>query len=172
MFADPAVPGGGESIKWATLLNTLVIVDVKSYEANIQTSMGVSEAVRADVYCIDGPAAPDTYSDTLIFPKVLRSQLSSKIGQQVLGRIGQGPAQPGKNPAWILNPATEADKQLAVQAWNQIQAGQFVNPAAPQQAAPQQVAHNPWAVNAQPPTQPAQPVQQQVTPPWGGVPTA
>lgn len=169
-FADPGTPGGGEKIEWKNLLGTLVIIDAHSVEAGIQTSMGVSEAVRADVYCVEGPAAPDTYTDALIFPKVLRSQLAGKIGQQVLGRIGQGPAQPGKNPAWVLNPASEADKALAVQAWTQIQAGKFANPTQPQtvQQAPQVQAlpFNPAGQTAGQWTPPAA-GQAPVAPPWG-----
>lgn len=87
----------------------LLLIEPKSIERDIKTDYGVTDAISADVAVIDGPDAPDTYPDSLIFPKVLQSQLSSKIDEKVLGRLTQGEAKPGQSPPWKLDPATPDD---------------------------------------------------------------
>ncbi len=109
-FAEPASSTG---IEWGTLNGCLLIVQPSEVVRGIVTSLGPRDAVRATVTVIDGPHAGTNYPDTLIFPKVLQSQVSSRIGQMVLGRLGQGQAKPGQNPPWMLNPAGPADQQAA-----------------------------------------------------------
>jgi hypothetical protein len=48
----------------------------------MSTNFGTTSAVRATVTVIDGDKAGETYDDTLIFPKVLQSQLKSKLGEK------------------------------------------------------------------------------------------
>lgn len=162
-FTAPASASGG--ITWRDLLGGLLIIKPIAAETGVQTSNGLRDAVRADVYAIDGPGSPNTYEDTLIFPKVLASQVRSRIGQLVIGRLSQGTAKPGQNAPWMLDEATAEDVQKGIQAWNTIQAGQFATPTPPQQSAqapaPQapQVAQAPgWGLQPATPAQPAQPV--------------
>ena len=54
--------------------------------------------------------------DTLVFPKLLQSQLRSQIGKKVLGRLGQGSAKPGQSAPWLLNEAS-ADDIAKAEAW-------------------------------------------------------
>ena len=113
-FAAPAAPGAG--IKWETLSGRLVLVQPHSLETGITTAFGVADAIRADVVILDGPDAGTKHDDTLIFPKVLQSQLRNQVGQKVLGRVTQGQAKPGQSAPWILAEATDADTAIGV-AW-------------------------------------------------------
>lgn len=106
-FSDPSTASG---IKWADLKGALVLVKVHEFVPEINTVHGLSTAVRADVIVLDGNDAGDEYSDTLVFPKVLQSQLKSNVGGMVLGRVGQGSAKPGQSAPWTLAPANEDDK--------------------------------------------------------------
>jgi len=108
-FAAPAAASG---IEWSELNGSLLIVEPTEVVKDINTNFGVTDAVRANVTVLDGPLGK--YEDTLIFPRVLQSQLSSRIGQKVLGRLGQGTAKPGQSPPWMLAPATPEDEQKAI----------------------------------------------------------
>ena len=106
-FASPAPSSGG--VVWADLKGALVLVEVLAVEDGIQTTFGETSAVRANVAVLDGPSKGDDHPDTLVFPKVLQSQLRSRVGQKVLGRVGQGNAKSGQSAPWVLEEATQAD---------------------------------------------------------------
>lgn len=106
---NPAPPGAGMSLD--DHVGALVLIDVLGIETKINTSFGEADAVRADVYVIDGAGSPKEYIDTLIFPRVLQGQLKRSMGQKVIGRIGKGVAKPGQSPPWILTDASAADIQ-------------------------------------------------------------
>lgn len=109
MFNDPSTATG---IEWKPLLGSLLLIQVHGQEVGIKTVHGDSNAIRADVTILDGEQEGEVYADTLIFPKVLQSQLKPSVGKLVLGRLGQGNKKPGQSPPWTLSPATEADKAL------------------------------------------------------------
>jgi hypothetical protein len=109
-FASPASATG---INWADLNGSLLMVDVIEVVRDINTSFGPSNAVRATITVIDTINAGEVYADTLVFPKVLQSQLSPLIGQTVLGRLGQGQAKPGQSAPWMLADPTRDDNTLA-----------------------------------------------------------
>jgi hypothetical protein len=112
-----ATPATSSSIDFQQLKGSLLMVKVIFLEEHIPTAVTKpgerSPAIRADVTVLDGPHAGEHYADTLIFPKVLQSQLRSRVGQLVLGRLGQGPAKPGQSAPWQLDAATSADEQVA-----------------------------------------------------------
>lgn len=108
-----AAPASSTGIKWEDLKGSLLLFDVHSVETGIKTTFGETDAVRADVTVLDGDAAGDTYNDTLVFPKVLQSQLRPNVEKKVLGRLGQGTAKPGQSAPWMLNDATDTDKATA-----------------------------------------------------------
>lgn len=110
-FDDPGEPGSG--INWTTLANRLLLFSVHSVEQGINTAYGVKDAVRADVVVLDGPNAGEQFANTLVFPGVLISQLKTKVGRQVLGRLGYGQAKAGQQPPWKLEAASDAEKQAA-----------------------------------------------------------
>ncbi|WP_405061911.1 hypothetical protein OG474_09720 [Kribbella sp. NBC_01505] len=114
---DFGQPSDSAGITWSDLKGALVLVKV--HEANIamKTDFGETTAVRADVIVLDDKGekvdAGTEFLDTLIFPKVLQSQVKNKVGGMVLGRVGQGEAKPKQSPPWKLSPNTEADAKVA-----------------------------------------------------------
>lgn len=105
-FAAPATPTG---IDWSEQNGKLLLIEPTAVETGIPTSLGEKDAVRAYVTVITGPDSADVYEDCLIFPRVLQGQVRSRIGQKVLGRLGQGVAKPGQNAPWMLLEATADD---------------------------------------------------------------
>lgn len=110
-----AKPSSSTGIEWADLKGALLIVKPLEYVASMKTVHGENPAVRADVIVIDDKGSVDAgteYLDTLIFPKVLQSQVKASIGGMVLGRLGQGVAKPAQSKPWLLAEATEADLKV------------------------------------------------------------
>lgn len=116
-FAPPAAPSSG--LDFAQLKGSLLLLEVLALEDHVPTVHTrpgeKSPAIRANVTVLDGAAAGEQYEDALIFPKVLQSQLRSRVGKMVLGRLGQGTAKPGQSAPWRLDAATPADEQVARQ---------------------------------------------------------
>lgn len=133
MTEEFAAPGSAEGIPWAELHNRLLVVEPTELEKAIPTVHGETDAVRADVHVIDQDE-PKTYADTLVFPRVLVSQLRSKVGQMVLGRLEQGVAKPGQTAPWRLAEATSQDQALGGEWLRKRKSPAFSQPAA--QAAP------------------------------------
>jgi hypothetical protein len=109
-FAAPATTSG---IDWKDLNGLLLYIEPKGSE-KINTSFGESDVVRCDLVVLDGPNAGQRYDDALVFPKVFANQLRPKIGEKVLGRLGQGQAKSGQSAPWLLNEATPADVQIGI----------------------------------------------------------
>lgn len=115
MSTDPfAAPATANGIKWADVKGSLLLVEVRGLETDIDTTFGKSDAVRADITVLDGPGRGDSYPDCLVFPKGLQSQLRPRVGQKVLGRLGQGIAKSGQSAPWLLSEATDAEKQIGI----------------------------------------------------------
>lgn len=126
-----SAPAAGGQFNFPDHLGHLLIIEVESYETGIVTSLGEKDAVRAVVHDVD---AQETTEDALIFPRVLVGGLKGRVGQKVLGVLGQGVAKPGQNAPWVLNdasgdPAAAARATAYLKAWK---SGQF---AAPEQTA-------------------------------------
>lgn len=132
-FAAPAPATGGVDLK--TLLGTLLIIEPHGVEDGIQTVHGPSSAVRATIHVVDGTSAGEVHEDVLLFPKVLQGQLKSRVGQKVLGRLGQGLARPGQSAPWVIQEATAADVAAGTEYLTRQQSGQFAAPAQSQAAA-------------------------------------
>lgn len=131
-FATPAAPSGGMIL--SDYEGSLLLVHVLGVEEdipNINSKPGEkSPAVRANVTILDGPHAETIHEDTLVWPKVLQSQLRSRVGELVLGRLGKGTKKEGKNAPWVLKEATAEDIQVA-DAWINKQAKPTVASAEP-----------------------------------------
>lgn len=106
-------PASADGIKWADYKGALLMFDVKGYEPSINTVHGETSAVNATVTVLDGDKAGEVITDTLVFPKVLQSQIKGNVGGKVLGRLGQGEAKKGQSAPWKLSDATESDKVIA-----------------------------------------------------------
>lgn len=102
-FASPASSEIGP--KPADLHGHLLIVTPNEYKTGITTSLGEAEAISCDVIDLD---TNEEHFDVLFFNVALRSALKPNIGKQVLARIGQGVAKPGKSAPWILEDATQS----------------------------------------------------------------
>lgn len=114
-FATPADPS--ERIDYNEVVGNLLLIKptyLEDHIPNVNTKPGEkSPAVRADVSILDGPQAGRELADVLIFPKVLQSQLRSRVGQLVLGRLGKGEAKAGQSAPWKLNAASPDDERTA-----------------------------------------------------------
>jgi len=113
-FNDPGATSG-DSLPLPELLGDLLMFTVDKVTDPIETKHGTTTATACAVVILDGNQQGAEYADCLIFPKVLQSQLKASVGgAKVLGRLGQGENVKG-NPPWLLNAATDADKDLARQ---------------------------------------------------------
>jgi hypothetical protein len=112
-FDTPDAPSSGDRFVVADHVGSLCIVTVKGHEVGVETSSGVGDVIVADILVVDGPDTGGHYSDAWIFGKVLVGQMKRKIGRTLLGRFGQGEKQPGKTPAWVLNP-TDDPREIAL----------------------------------------------------------
>jgi hypothetical protein len=88
----------------------LLLIAPTKLEEGVSTAFGSSDASRADIHNI---STGETSEDTLIFPKVLVGALKSRIGQKVLGKLGQGIAKPSQSPPWTLEDASGNPKAVA-----------------------------------------------------------
>jgi hypothetical protein len=113
MSDDFKNPGSTEGVQWADHKGSLLLFKVHSVELGISTQFGDTDAVRADVVILDGANEGTVITDTLVFPKVLQSQIKGAVGSMVLGRLGQGQAKKGQSAPWKLADAEEADKVIA-----------------------------------------------------------
>jgi hypothetical protein len=109
MSDDFNAPGSAEGIKWESLKGRLLLFKVHEVRHGIATAFGESDAVAADVVVLDGDGE-EAYIDTLVFPKVLQSQIKSNVGGMVLGRLGQGEPKKNQSPPWKLSDPTDDDK--------------------------------------------------------------
>lgn len=110
-FAQPSSTTG---IQYDELKGALLAIEPLSFEAEIDTQFGKNSAVRANLTVLDGDKAGEVFRDTLIFPKVLQSQIKSSIGGGVvIGRLGQGQKKAGQSAPWLLNEATPEDYAIA-----------------------------------------------------------
>jgi hypothetical protein len=112
-YSAPAAPGG-DKFPLADLNGSLLRITVTKEEKAVQTAFGLSDPVRCDVVVLDGEHKGEIYSDTLLFPKVLASQLRSFVGKApVVARLGRGVAKPGQSAPWVLSAASEGDYETA-----------------------------------------------------------
>jgi hypothetical protein len=111
-FSDPT---SGSVFDPKELNGKLLLFTPTGYEENVSTVHGEKDAVRVNFVVIDeaDPTASESFEDGLIFQGRLIGSLKPKVGKgMVIGRLGQEPTAKG-NPAWVLNAATDAEKDKA-----------------------------------------------------------
>lgn len=139
-------PASSVGVQWEKLNGQLLLITPLSQEKDIKTDYGLADAIRANLVVLDGPTAPEEFRDTLIFPKILQSQVRGNIGtgRANLGRLGQGNKKAGQSAPWKLSDPTEADKDVA----RSYYAGGMTAAAPREEAAPEPVAaggaKRPW----------------------------
>lgn len=126
-----SAPVANEGVKVADLNGHLLIVTPVEYKTGINTVNGVAEAIEVNVVDLD---TNEEHLSLLWFNVALRNALKPLIGHQVLGRIGQGAAKPGKNAPWLLIDAT--GDATAVARANAHLTGNIAAPAPVAQATP------------------------------------
>lgn len=131
-FSAPVV---NEGIKVADLNGHLLIVTPIEYKTGINTVNGVTDAIEVKAVDLD---TNEEHHSLLWFNVALINALKPLIGHQVLGRIGQGAAKPGKNPPWLLIDAT--GDATAVARANAYLTGNIAAPAPVAQAPVAQAA--------------------------------
>jgi len=99
----------GELFKSSEHEGELLLVQPTGYRPEFTTSAGTSDVIEARIVVLDGEHKGDEFADALMFGKVIVPALRRNIGKTVVGRLGKGVAAPGKNAAWQLNGATDAD---------------------------------------------------------------
>lgn len=97
-------------------VGALCLIAVNEYLPSFPTTMGPSQAIRAEIAVVDGPGTGKRYPDALLFNKKLVPQLRNSIGSTILARIGQGKANPGQSAPYILDKAGPGDADKA-NAW-------------------------------------------------------
>lgn len=137
-MSDPyAAPGApADPVNWQEIGRSLLLIKPLSVETGIQTVHGAASAVRVNMTVLDGPQAGREYADALVFPRMMQAQLKGRINMLVLGRLSQGVPKPGQTAPWVLEPATEQDKQLADQHRMRSNPVQSVQQAPQQSEAP------------------------------------
>lgn len=107
-------PASTAALDLTELTGRLLLIKPHRWERDVNTSLGVKDAVVADVTVLDGDDEPPL-TDVFVWPVVLQSQLKSTVGtgKYCLGRLGKGVAKPGQNPPWKLADPTGDDQRLA-----------------------------------------------------------
>jgi hypothetical protein len=127
-MADPKEmfdQAGGGQFDPSEMNGSLLVIWPTALEEDVPTTYGDADAIRANILVVDGEHAGEYIDDALIFPRVLVSSLRSKVGRQVLGRLGQGQAKPKQDPPWILQPFDDDDATAAIAAVQAWKSGQF-----------------------------------------------
>lgn len=117
MFATGTRSGDGARLK--DDLGYAVVVRPTEFIAQLKTSNGPSDCVRADWIVLDGPNAGEQRTDSLIFNAAVRETLKRLIGTATpfcVGVVTQGEPKPGKSPALLLGDPTPEQLELAMQA--------------------------------------------------------
>jgi hypothetical protein len=112
----------GDQFNYEEHLGQLVIIEPLEYdEIKTTASTDLAPIIKANVTVLtkkDGVKPlkeVEEYTNTMLFGKVITSALKGIAGkdQLVVGVIGQGEKQPGKNPAWIIVKATDEQRAIA-----------------------------------------------------------
>lgn len=112
-------PGTGSGFRAADHVGELVVFIGCSLEVDVQTTFGLSNAARVQITVpLDGDNAGEVYHDSLLFQKVLVSNL---VGDDVdspivAGRLGTGEAKPGQSAPYVLSTPTD-DEIKAIETW-------------------------------------------------------
>lgn len=115
-FGDP---GERSNFKLADHEGALLLITPRSMEEGIETSFGEADAVKADIVVLTKTngkklAEPEEHEGVLIFQRVVIGQLEGKIGKgRVLGTVGRGVAKKGQDAPFLIEVATDEQKDIA-----------------------------------------------------------
>lgn len=115
-FDMPSGPGSGERI--TDLMGELLLVKPLEYLQGINTKLGPTDAIRADVAILSGDRQGDLSQGMLIFQIALMRDLMRVLegpNPYLLGRLGLGEEKAGKSAPYIFEQPTDEDRVLARQ---------------------------------------------------------
>jgi len=101
-FTPPATTSG-DFVKIADLIGHLCIFTPVEFIESMEKPWGEIPVIKATVVDLD---TNEEYEDVELYNKAIITSLKANIGAQVLARVGQGIAKPGRSAPWILNDAT------------------------------------------------------------------
>lgn len=117
MSADPFNdPGTASGARITDYEGRLLLITPTGYREEIETMHGTKDAVEANVVVIDedAPTSSEKHEGLLLFQGRLIGQTKGFVGKGlVLGRLGKGTAEKGKNAPWELATATDEEKDKA-----------------------------------------------------------
>lgn len=152
-FAQPSA--GGDQFDPRLYKGHLLLFVPSQFYAEMPTKNGASAAADTDIIALElidaQTGKPTVFHNARVFGNLATSVRGAVGGGVILGRLDQGPNTKG-NPPWILTEHTEAEAQASVPVYDAYKRGEFVQPSAPAQVAPQQYGGPPVA---------------QDVPPWG-----
>ena len=110
-FKDPSEGG----VKITEFEGRLLLLTPTEYKTEVPTSFGEKDCVVADIVVLDGDNAPEQLDNVYMFQGKLIGATKSAVGKgMILGRLGKEKAtKSGYSDAWILNDATDDEKQVA-----------------------------------------------------------
>lgn len=104
---DFEAPGSTTGLDYEELNGKLLVFLPTDIVPEMETEYGTSTRIpRCSLLDVTGGV---WYDDVLVFPKVLKGQLTSKVGRKVIGRLSQGQASGKQSPPWVLLTATDQD---------------------------------------------------------------
>lgn len=128
MFASPASASTTDGVKIADLNGHLCLFTPTEVRENVETNMGPADVVVVDVVDLD---TNTEHPGTWFFNKAIIGALRPRIGQKVLGRVGQGtPKNPAHSKPWIIVDAT-TDAAAVKKATDYLAGGLQAPTAAP-----------------------------------------
>ncbi|ATW59028.1 hypothetical protein PBI_MAHDIA_29 [Gordonia phage Mahdia] len=116
-FASPT--GAGDGSKISDDLDQAILLRPTEYIPSMSTSQGTTDAVRADWIVLTGPNQGQVRNSSLIFQKVLKSELRSIMGTpkpMMVAVLVKGQAKNGNSAPYLFAAADDATKALAAQA--------------------------------------------------------
>lgn len=151
-FQQP--PPSASFIKTAEFAGSLLLVYPKRYVEDMQGTDGKPfDGIEVELHVLDGPKAGTVEHGTWTAKMIVGSLKNAIGGDPVLGRLGQGIANPGKSPPWVLGEFDAAAAALATAYVARVRPG-IQQPAAPvpPQAAAAPAAATPYPAAASPAT--------------------
>lgn len=114
---DPfSTPPGISDFKITDFVEDLLLVKPTEYIEEMDTSIGDTDAVRADVVPLTGEHAGELLEDLLVFQMALKRALLKVMDGPnpfLLGRLGRGQAKKGKSAPYIFEQPYKEDVALA-----------------------------------------------------------
>ena len=112
-FARPT--GGGDGAKIQDDLGSLLVVRPTEFLEGMDTSVGSTDAVRADWLVCDGDNAGEIREGALIFNKPLVRDLKRAVGGLFVGRLAMGNKEIKGNKPFIFQDFNDEEQALAVE---------------------------------------------------------